>query len=353
MGGQGRLARLVEHRGRNGGTARRAGRAWLGPWLGLCLALSLLASAPTARASDDYPSRPITIVVPFPPGAAVDVIARIIGDKLGAELGQSVVIENRGGAGGTTGTAYVSRAEPTGYVLLLTPNSTLTQLMFTQKNVAYDSAKMFAPVSFLAETVLVLGVHPSLPVKSVTEFIDYAKARPGKLSYGSSGTGSPMHIAGELLKKQTAIDVVHVPYAGGGPAAKDLVGNHIQAAFGAPPSLVPLHQSGLVRIIATTGSKRFPMLPDIPTIGESVAGMTAMDATIWYALLAPAGTPPSVIKKLNAATAKVNFDAEVVEKYKSQGLTPIVSSPEKVQETIVMELGLWGKIIPEIGMGAQ
>lgn len=345
----GSVTRAFGHRHQECGRVRGARRALWALFFGLFV----LISAPLARASDNFPSRPITIIVPFPPGAAVDVIARVIGDKLGADLGQTVVVENRSGAGGTTGTAYVSRAEPTGYVLLLTANSTLTQLMFTQKNVPYDSAKAFAPVSFLAETVLMFGVHPSLPAKSISEFIALAKASPGKLSYGSSGAGSPMHIAGELLKKQAEIDVVHVPYAGGGPAAKDLVGNHIQAAFGAPPSLVPLHQSGLVRIIATTGSKRFALLPEIPTIGESIPGMTAMDASIWYGLLAPAGTPDSVIKKLNEAVARVIADPEVIEKFKAQGLTPITGSPKKVQETIVMELDLWGKTIPAIGMGAR
>jgi putative tricarboxylic transport membrane protein len=297
--------------------------------------------------AQDYPNRPITIVVPFPPGASTDASARITQDPMSQALRQPIVIDNRAGAGGTTGSAAVAGAKPDGYTLLVTVNAPITMNKYMQKNFPYDPKTAFAPISLMADSVLALAVNAALPVTSARELIDYAKKNPGKLAYGSAGIGSGHHIAGEQLKKITGIDMVHVPYRGGGPAIQDLVAGNIQVSFGTLPAVLPQAQAGKIRIIALVDTKRHPDLPDIPTIEETVPGVLGI---VWVGLFAPAGTPTPIVDKLNASMVAALKMPDVIAKLKLQGLTPRSSTPAELQKLIDVEVDDWGKVIPAIGI---
>jgi tripartite-type tricarboxylate transporter receptor subunit TctC len=310
----------------------------------------VIALAAGAAAAPDYPTRPITMVVPFPPGALTDAVARLSRDALGTALGQPVVIENRGGAGGTTGAAFVANANPDGYTLLTAVSAPITMNKFMQRNFPYDPLTAFAPVSLLAESYLLLVVHPSLPVHSTAEFIAYARGNPGKLAYGSSGVGSAHHIAGELLKQKTGIDMVHVPYKGGAPSMQDLIAGNIPVAFATAPAALPQIEAGRIRALATTRAERIPELPDIPTIAETVPGVTTLS---WAGLFAPAATPAPVVGRLNAAAVKAVATPDVVASFKLQGLTARSSTPAELRARIESELVQWARIIPALGIAAE
>ena len=265
----------------------------------LCFLGSLWA---VVAQSQPFPSRTITLVTPFPPGASTDAVARLLRDGLSQKLRETVIVENRGGAGGTTGAAFVAKADPDGYTLL------------------------------------------------VTEFIDYARKNPGKLAYGSAGIGSAHHIAGELLKKKTGIDMVHVPFPGGGPAIQNLIANHISVSFGTAPAVLPHADAGNIRVIATTRATRLPDRPLIPAINETVPGV---ETITWVGLFAPAGTPQAVIDTLNAATRDVLANSDLIEKFKSQGMTAVASSSAELSQRVTRELKMWAEIIPSIGIAAE
>jgi tripartite-type tricarboxylate transporter receptor subunit TctC len=307
-----------------------------------------LAAAPAI--AQDYPSRPITMIVPYPPGALTDAGARLPRDALAAALGQPIIIENRGGAGGTTGAAFVANAAPDGYTLMTSVSAPITMNKFMQRNFPYDPVTAFAPISLLAESYLLLVVHPSLPVHNVAEFIDYARRNPGKLAYGSSGVGSAHHIAGELLKQKTGIDMVHVPYKGGAPSMQDLIAGNILVAFATAPAALPQMQAGKIRALATTRAERVPELPDIPTIAETVPGVTTVS---WLGLFAPAATPAPIIERLNQAAAQAIANPEVIAAFRLQGLTAHGSTPAELQERIRSELALWGQVVPALGIAAE
>ncbi len=313
-----------------------------------CALAIALAAAPAI--AQDYPSRPITMIVPYPPGALTDAGARLPRDALSAALGQPIIIENRGGAGGTTGAAFVANANPDGYTLMTSVSAPITMNKFMQRNFPYDPATAFAPVSLLAESYLLLVVHPSLPVNSLAEFIDYARRNPGKLAYGSSGVGSAHHIAGELLKQKTGIDMVHVPYKGGAPSMQDLIAGNILVAFATAPAALPQMQAGKIRALATTRAGRVPELPDIPAIAETVPGVTTVS---WLGLFAPAGTPRPIVDRLNGAAVQAIADPTVVAAFKLQGLTARSSTPAELQERIKSELELWGQVVPALGIAVQ
>jgi tripartite-type tricarboxylate transporter receptor subunit TctC len=313
-----------------------------GAWLGLALALGV--SGATAQ---NYPTRPITMIVPFPPGASTDAIARLIRDGMSSQLGQTIVIENRGGAGGTTGSAAVATSAPDGYTLLLPASASVTMNRFMQKNYPFDPRTALKGISFVAESTLFLVVHPSLPVNSTAELIDYAKKNPGKLSYGSSGVGSGHHIAGELLKQKTGIDMVHVPYKGGGPAMQDLIAGIIPVSFATAPVAFPQMEAGKIRVLASTRAVRDPDFPNIPTIAETVPGIAS---TSWFGLFAPAGTPGPIIEKLNQAVAVAVRPSEVAAKFKAQGLKPWISTPAELDDFVKKEIDYWGKVIPTLGI---
>jgi tripartite-type tricarboxylate transporter receptor subunit TctC len=316
----------------------------------LCgIAALLFAALPSAQPqAQTYPSRPITIVVPFPPGASTDFTARLLRDPLAEALGQSVVIENRPGAGGTTGSAAVASAAADGHTLLVTVNAPITMNVYLQKNFPFDPKTALAPVSTLADVVLVLAVHSALPVKTVPELIDYAKKNPDKkLSYGSAGIGSAHHIAGELIKQKTGIRMTHIPYRGGGPAIQDLVAGHIPISFGTTPAVLPQARAGTVRILALVEAKRSPDMPDLPTVAETVPGVVTMT---WVGLFAPQGTPRPIIERLNQIAVAAFKQPDVIEKLKVQGASAVAGTPEELGQRYKAELESWGKIIPSIGI---
>ena len=237
------------------------------------------AMPPLVAAAQDYPNRAITLIVNFPPGGSTDAMARIIREPLSQTLGQNIIIDNRGGAGGTTGAAAVANAKPDGYTLLLSVNSALTTNRYLQKNFPFDPKTAFAPITLTSDVALVLSVHPSLPVHDVTELIDYAKRNPGKLAYGSAGIGSSHHICGELIKQKAGIDMVHVPYRGGAPLMQDLLAGNVKVAFNTLPTALPQAQAGAIRVIAVAEKTRLPEFPDTPTIDETIPGVINVGGT--------------------------------------------------------------------------
>lgn len=312
-------------------------------------ALAAALFAPVAQAQD-YPNRPITMLVGFPPGGSTDAAARILQDPMSATLGQQIIIDNRSGAGGTVAAAAVANAKPDGYTLLYTVNAALTMNMYMQKNFPFNSKTAFAPVGTASDVVLALAVNAKMPINSVQELIDYAKKNPGKLAYGSSGVGSGHHICGELLKQKTGIDMVHVPYRGGAPAVQDLVAGNIPVAFGTLPALLPHVASGSIRIIASAEKGRLADFPNLPAINEIVPGVYNIG---WSGLLAPAGTPQPIIDKLSAAMNAALKLPDVQAKMKVQGLVPNANTPQAFAKLINEEVDYWGKVIPSIGIQAE
>jgi len=300
-----------------------------------------------AAAADDYPNRPITLVVNFPPGGSTDAMARILREPLSHGLGQSIVIDNRGGAGGTMGAAAAANAKPDGYTLLLSVNSSLITNKFLQRNFPFDPRTAFAPITLTSDVALVLAVHPSLPVHDVSELIEYARTNPGKLAYGSAGIGTMHHIMGELIKQKTGIEMVHVPYRGGAPLMQDLIAGNVKVSFNTLPTALPQAQAGMIRIIAVAEKARLPELPDIPTIDETIGGVVNIG---WNGLLAPAGTPAPIIDKLNAVAVAALKTPDVIAKMKLQGLHAMSSTPAEFASLIAREVDYWGAIIPAIGI---
>jgi tripartite-type tricarboxylate transporter receptor subunit TctC len=303
--------------------------------------------APGVAGAQEYPTRPITMLVGFPPGGSTDAAARIMQDPMASALGQPIIIDNRGGAGGTTAAAAVANAAPDGQTLLLTVNASLTMNKFMQKNYPIDPKTALEPVALVNDVVLVLAVNSALPVHNVKELIEYARQNPGKLSYGSSGVGSGHHICGELLKQKTGIDMVHVPYRGGGPAIQDLVAGQIQVSFGTLPAVMPHAATGKIRIIAAAEKKRIPELPDIPTIDETIPGVINIG---WSGIMAPAGTPKPIIEKLNRVANDALQQPAVKEKLLLQGLHVMSSTPAEFGKLISDEIDYWAKVIPSIGI---
>jgi tripartite-type tricarboxylate transporter receptor subunit TctC len=308
------------------------------------------ATVPLAAAGQDYPSHAITLIVNFPPGGSTDAMARILREPLSQGLGQNIIIDNRGGAGGTTGAAAAANAKPDGYTLLLSVNSSLITNKFLQKNFPFDPRTAFAPITLTSDVALVLSVHPSMPVHGVSELIDYAKKNPGKLAYGSAGIGTMHHILGELIKQKTGIEMVHVPYRGGAPLMQDLLGGNVKVSFNTLPTALPQAHAGLIRIIAVAEKTRLPELPDKPTIDETIPGIINIG---WNGLLAPAGTPPPIIDKLNAVAVTALKTPDVIDKMKLQGLHAMSSTPAEFASLIAREFDHWGTIIPAIGIAPE
>jgi tripartite-type tricarboxylate transporter receptor subunit TctC len=306
--------------------------------LGLLIALGVACAGISPVNAQSYPTRPITIVVPFPAGALSDAAARILQPKLAEALGQSVVIENRGGAGGVTGTAAVARAQPDGYTLLVTVNAPVVMGPALQKSYPFDPAKALAGVSLLTETYLALVVRGDSPIKSVADVIRLAKEKPGQLTFGSAGVGSAHQIAGALLNAKAGIAISHVPFQGGAPAVQNLAGGHIDMSFATLPSVMPLVQGGQLRLVALAEPRRYAGLPDLPTVGETVPGV---ETTSWVGFLAPAGTPMEIRERL----AKIVDDAmrtdDVRNKMLALGMTPIPAGPEAFDRVIARDLKFW------------
>jgi tripartite-type tricarboxylate transporter receptor subunit TctC len=297
-----------------------------------------------------YPTKPVRLVVGFPPAGAVDIVARVIGKRLSEDLNTPIVVDNRPGAGSAIAAEITAKAPPDGYTLFLTAGS-IAITAGLQKHPAYDPVKDFAAVSLVASTPNVLVVQPSLPVKTVADLIKLARAKPGQLNYGSGGSGTMTHLSGELLKVMTGIQIAHVAYKGAPLAVVDVMAGQIQMAIGALPGVLPQIRAGQVRAIAVTTTKRSPSAPDIPTVAES--GVPGYEASNWYGMLAPAATPTSIITRLNSEIGRALQDAEIVESLRRQGLEPLPSTPDEFARYLKSEIGKWSKVILAAGLQAQ
>jgi len=301
--------------------------------------------------AQNYPVKPIRLVSPYPPGGANDILARIIGQKLGESLGQQIVIENRGGATGNIGAEYVAKAAPDGYTILMGQASNLTINVSLMSKMPYDPVKDLAPVTLVATTPNLLVVHPSLRVRTVKDLVALAKAKPGSVNYASSGSGSAGHLAGELFKRVAHIDMVHIPYKGAAPALTDVVAGQAQLYFTSPISATPFVKGGRLRMVAVTSLKRSPSLPDIPTVAES--GYPDFDVVSWWGILTPAGVPKEIIAKLHTEIVKVLALPEIKTKFADQGADVASDTPEHFAAYIKTEIAKWAKLIKELGVKSE
>ena len=320
-----------------------------------CLRISMLgmvalAAQIAAAPAQDYPSRPVTIVVGYTPGATSDLLARTMAERLNTAWAQSVIVDNRSGVGGNIAAAYVARAPADGYTLMVGTDAIMTSNVFLYKNTPFDPVKDFAPITNAGANIICLAVHVDLPVNSVADLIAYAKANPGKLQYGSSGIGSPHHLAGELLRQKTGIDIVHVPYRGGGATINDLLGGHIKVAFLSLSTAVPHLGSGKIRIVAVVEKNRYAAMPDIPSIGETVPGF---EMSSWLGFFAPAGTPAPLIARLNEAMVKVLTTDAVKEKLAALGLAVAPSTPTELAAIISQGLAVRGELVKAANIQAE
>jgi len=318
-----------------------ARRAIANVLLALACALALPAIGQT------FPSKPAKLVVPFPPGGPLDTTGRAIAQKLGEAWGQSVIVENKAGAGGNIGADYVAKSPPDGYTIVMGALSTHAVNPSLYPKMPYDAKKDFAPITLVAITPNVLVVNPSLPVHSVKELIAYAKAHPGKLSFGSGSIGSAGHLAGELFKVDTGVDMVHVPYKGAAPAMQALLAGDTQIMFDNLASAMSQVKAGKLRALAVTTAQRSKLAPDLPTMAE--AGVPGFDISTWFGLLAPAGTPPDVIAKWNAGVTKILSSPEMRERLEAQGAEATPDTPEEFARFIDRELVKYAKIVKASG----
>ncbi len=312
------------------------------------IGLSLALLSP-AVAQQDYPTRPIRLVIPFPPGGSNDVVGRIFANHLGEKLGKNIIVDNRAGAGGVVGTEAVSKAAPDGYTLLVisiahTVNPWLYKL-------AYDPIKAFTPVGIMGSGPNVLVVHPDLPVKSVKDLIDLAKKQPGELQYASAGVGTFQHLGGELFKLEAGVNLLHVPFRGGGPAMTDVIGGHTKIMFSSLVQTTPHIKSGRLRALGTGGAKRNPVLPDVPTIAE--AGVPSYEAVNWWGILAPAGTPSAIVAKVHAALFAVQDLPEIQKQFDTEGASVVKMSSAEFGAFVEKEMKKWERVVKESGIKAQ
>jgi tripartite-type tricarboxylate transporter receptor subunit TctC len=314
----------------------------------IAAAVAAAGAAPAAHAQT--PGRPITIIVPFTAGAGPDILARTIGEELQQRWNQPVVIDNKPGASGNIGAEVVARAAPDGNTLVMTTNP-FTANVSLLKSVPYDPVKSFAPIIQVGVGTLALAIHPSIPAKSTQEFIDYLKAHPGEVNYGSPGTGTPHHLAMELFRLMTQTQLTHIPYRGSAGATQDLIGGHVSAAFQAIHVILPFAKTDQVRLLAIAGKARVPVAPDLPTLDEQ--GLAGFEVDLWYGMLAPAGTPPQIVVRYNAAINEILRTPQVVDKLAAQGLTIVGGTPERFAEFIAGDIGKWRKVVQQAGITAE
>ena len=307
----------------------------------LALAGSVIASAPAAMA-DDYPSRAVKIIVPFGAGGPTDVYTRAIAEELRKSLHQPFIMENRPGAGTTIGTDVVAKSQPDGYTLLMVSGTqTVNETLYAHK--PYQLMRDLVPIAPLIDTDLVLVVHPSVPAKTPSELLALARAKPGTLNYGSSGPGSNYHMAGELLKNLTGVDIVHVPYKGSTGARNDILSGQIQILFDSVPTMAPQIKAGMVRALGTSGKMRSPILPDVPTMAE--AGVPDFNATLWVGFMAPAGTPKPIIDKLHDEITKILRRPDIKQAWEKTGATPIVMTQPEFKSFMEAQVAKWADVI--------
>jgi tripartite-type tricarboxylate transporter receptor subunit TctC len=304
------------------------------------LLLVLAVALPAANAQIGWPNKPVRIVVPFPPGGNTDVVARLLSPRLAQEYGQQFVVDNRGGAGGTLGAEIVARANPDGYTIIVVASSYASSAALY--NLSYDPVKGIAPIAVITTGPLVLAANPSVKASNLKEFIELARAKPGALSFGSSGTGSVPHLATELFRQMTRTEAVHVPYKGDSPAIADLMGGHIQFLMSSPLALAPQIKAGRLRGLAVTTEQRSPVMPDLPAVGEFVSGYSA---ATWFGMWAPAGTPGEIVSRLNQSIARLVQQPDVQARLRADGMEPAHSTPEEFSRYIAQEIAKWSKVV--------
>jgi tripartite-type tricarboxylate transporter receptor subunit TctC len=316
------------------------------PFSRLLLALLCLLASPLTQAQA-YPAKPVKIVVPFPPGGPTDVIGRFVAGKLSESFGQQFVVENRAGAGGTIGSETVAQAAADGYTLLYGSTSTLAMAPSLYRKLAYDPRTSFAPISLVSSGPMLIAVNAAVPATSLAQLIAMAKDKPGSLNYGSAGNATPPHLAAELFKRLAGVDLVHVPYKGGGPALQAVTAGEVQVFFEGMVTLLPQIQAGRLRALAITGATRDPTLPDVPTVAE--AGLPAFQVNFWSGLVAPAGTPPEVVASLNAALRQALASNEARATLTRFGLAPSGNTPTEFARFIDAEIARWERAIQASG----
>jgi tripartite-type tricarboxylate transporter receptor subunit TctC len=309
-----------------------------------------LAAAAAPGLAQSYPTKPLRLVVGFAPGGAADIFGRVTAQALSESIGEQVVVDNRAGAGGLIATEIVARANPDGYTLLFTsPPHAINAALY--RRAKYDPIKDFAPVTQVVWTALVLAVTPTLPFKSVKEMVAYAKGNPGKLTYGSAGSGSSGHLAMELLKSMAGTDIVHVPYKGTGPVITDLIGGQIQMTVASAAPTLPMVRAGKLRALAVTSKTRASTLPDVPTVAES--GVPGYEVTQWFGIVVPQGTPPVVVGRVHAALAKGLQTKAVRDRFLASSAEPVGSSPDELKALIAKEVATWGKLVRALDLKAD
>ncbi len=316
----------------------------------LTLGAAALLCATLSVSAQNYPSKGVRMIVPFAAGGPADIFARVLGEHLTQQLGQSFVIDTRPGAGSLIGTGEAAKAAPDGHTLLVMSNThTANESLFASK--PYQLMKAFAGVAAINASELVLVVHPSVPAKTLKELIDLAKAQPGKLNYASSGPGTPYHMAAELFKSMTGTDIVHVPYKGSSGARNDIVGGHVQMMLDAITTMTPMVKGGQVRALATTAKARSSVLPDVPTASE--AGVPGYEATIWLGVMAPAGTPKPIVDKLNAEIGKILARDDIKAAWGKQGATPTPMTPAAFETFLNADIEKWAKVVKDANIKVQ
>jgi tripartite-type tricarboxylate transporter receptor subunit TctC len=311
----------------------------------------VLAPRPAgAQAPDSWPGKPVRFILPFPPGGGTDILGRLIAERLTANLGQPVVTENRGGAGGNVGAEAAAKSAPDGYtIVLVAPSLTISPSLYSKLN--YDPVKDFAPVSLVATVPNVMVTNPAVPANTLAEFIRLAKSKPGEMNFGSGGSGTSNHLAGELFNIVAGVKLVHVPYKGVNLAMNDVLSGRIQLVVIGIPATVPNIKAGKLRALALVAPRRSPVLPDVPTVAE--AGLPNFEVTTWYGILAPAGTPKAIVVRLNAELAKIMHSPELKDRLDALATDPVTSTPEEFAGLIKREIAKWREVVREAGLKAD
>ena len=309
------------------------------------LAGAMLCALSIAAIAQDFPSKPVRLIVPFATGGVTDTSARLIADKLSRAIGQQVIVENRPGGSGNPGTQYVAQSVPDGYTLLLAFDGTMVINPFVFPKIPFDTVKDFQPVTKLGDAALVLVAHPAVPAKNFSELLAYSKANPGKLSFGHSGTGGTTHVAGELLKQRSGLDMLHIPYKSGGQAVVDAIGGQVPLAYSAVAGAHAHVKSGKLKAIGVSSLKRISSLPDAPTFDEQ--GVAGFEAVSWVGIMAPAKTPRAIVDRLQRDLAAILKDQDTRDRFATLGIEPVGNTPEQFAEQIKADLARWGKVVEQ------